>query len=235
VTEDVFLDFTPELRAEALEIARQYRWGQMFSPPSLSNAEDGTKGTLMLPHPTGGGNWEGGAYDPETGRLYVGSMNSIYVAALEAAPEGSDIRYIAAGGGALRVRGLPIEKPPYGRITAYDMTTGTRLWQIANGMTPDAVANHPDLQGLDIPRTGVPTRAGLLATPTLLFAGEGTNGGPWLHVHDKATGEVLRDIPLPGFQNGLPMTYVWGGRQYVVLAIGDGRSPAEIVALAVGE
>jgi quinoprotein glucose dehydrogenase len=72
-------------------------------------------------------------------------------------------------------------------------------------------------------------------TPTLLFSGEGTGGGPWLHVHDKATGELLRDVPLPGAQTGLPMTYVWGGRQYVVMAVGDGTSPAEIVALAVAE
>jgi quinoprotein glucose dehydrogenase len=237
VSEDVFIDFTPELRAEALELARGYRWGAMFAPPSLVGAPDGTNGTLMLPHPTGGGNWEGASYDPETGRLYVGSMNSIYIAALEPTPEGMDIAYRAAppAGPPLRVRGLPIEKAPYGRITAYDMTSGEQLWRIANGMTPDAVANHPDLAGLDVPRTGVPTRAGLLVTPTLLFSGEGTGGGPWLHVHDKATGELLRDVPLPGVQTGLPMTYVWGGRQYVVMAVGDGTSPAEIVALAVPE
>jgi quinoprotein glucose dehydrogenase len=235
VTEDVLIDFTPELRAEALEIVGDYRMGAMFAPPSLNNAADGTRGTLMLPNPGGGANWESGAYDPATGMVYVASMNAIYVAALEQGPEGSDTPYIGAGGAPLRVRGLPIEKPPYGRITAIDMTTGQHVWQAANGMTPDAVANHPDLAGLDIPRTGVPTRAGLLVTPELLFAGEGTNGGPWLHVHDKGTGDILRDIELPGFQNGLPMTYVWGGRQYVVMAIGDGASPAEIVALSVVE
>lgn len=235
VTEDVLIDFTPELREEALALVADYRMGAMFAPPSLANAPDGTRGTLMLPHPTGGANWEGGAYDPQTGVLYVSSMNQIYVAALEPGPEGSDTPYVGAGGAPLRVRGLPIEKPPYGRITALDMRTGEHVWSAANGMTPEAVANHPDLEGLDIPRTGVPTRAGLLVTPTLLFAGEGTNGGHWLHVHDKATGEVIRDIPLPGFQNGLPMTYVWGGRQYVVMAVGDGENAAEIVALAVAE
>jgi quinoprotein glucose dehydrogenase len=235
VTPDVLLDFTPELRAEALELASRYRMGGLFAPPSLVDAPDGTAGTLMLPHPVGGANWEGGAYDPETGMLYVGSMNQIYIAALEASPEGSDIPYLAAGGPPLRVRDLPIEKPPYGKITAIDMATGEHAWEAANGMTPDAVANHPDLQGLDIPRTGVATRAGLLVTPTLLFSGEGTGGGSWLHVHDKATGALVRDIPLPGAQTGLPMTYVWGGRQYVVMAVGDGVAPAEIVALALPE
>jgi quinoprotein glucose dehydrogenase len=67
----------------------------------------------------------------------------------------------------------------------------------------------------------------------LLFSGEGTGGGPWLHVLDKATGELLTDVPLPGAQTGLPMTYVWGGKQYVVMAVGDGKAPAEVVALAL--
>lgn len=232
VTEDVLIDFTPELRAEALEAIADYRWGELFAPPSVADAPDGTRGTLMLPHPTGGANWEGGAYDPAAGVFFVGTMNQIYIAALEPAT-GADIGYRAAGGPALTVRGLPVEKPPYGAITAIDMTTGRHVWRVANGMTPAAVANHPDLQGLDIPRTGVATRAGLLVTPTLLFAGEGTGGGAWLHVHDKATGAVIRDVELPGAQTGLPMTYVWGGRQYVVLAVGDGTSAAEIVALSV--
>jgi quinoprotein glucose dehydrogenase len=89
--------------------------------------------------------------------------------------------------------------------------------------------------GLDIPRTGVASRAGLLATKTLLFAGEGEGGSPVLRAHDKATGEILAKIDLPGTQTGLPMTYVWGGRQYVVMAVGDGRNAAEIVALALPE
>ncbi len=233
VTEDMLIDFTPELRAEALEIVRDYRMGGLFSPPSLVDAEDGTRGTLMLPHPTGGANWEGGAYDPGTGVAYVASMNQIYIAALESAPEGSDIPYLAAGGPPLTVRGLPIEKPPYGKITAIDMTSGEHVWEAANGMTPEAVANHPDLATMNLARTGIATRSGLLVTPTLLFAGEGTGGAPYLHVHDKATGQLLRDIALPGSQTGLPMTYVWGGRQYVVMAVGDGASPAEIVALAL--
>jgi quinoprotein glucose dehydrogenase len=235
VTPDVLLDFTPELRAEALELASRYRMGPLFAPPSLADAPDGTAGTLMLPHPTGGANWEGGAYDPDTGTLFVGSMNQIYIAALEDAPEGSDIPYLAAGGPPLRVRGLPIEKPPYGRITAIDMGSGEHLWEAANADTPAAIANNPALAGLDVPATGIATRATLLVTPTLLFSGESTGGGPWLHAFDKATGERVADIALPGAQTGLPMTYVWGGRQYVVMAVGDGVAPAEIVALAVAE
>jgi quinoprotein glucose dehydrogenase len=233
VTAESLIDFTPALHAEALKVVSRYRLGRLFTPASLVNASDGTQGTLTLPHPTGGGNWEGGAYDPGTGVLYVGSMNQIYISALEPAPEGADFPYYAAGGQPLKVRGLPIEKPPYGKITAIDMKTGEHLWSVANADTPSEIKSHPDLRGLSIPRTGIATRAGLLATPTLLFSGEGTGGGPWLHVLDKASGELLTDVPLPGAQTGLPMTYVWGGKQYVVMAVGDGKAPAEVVALAL--
>ena len=79
------------------------------------------------------------------------------------------------------------------------------------------------------------TRAGLAVTPTLLFAGEGWGGGPMFRAHDKATGDILKEVELPGAQAGMPMTYVWGGRQFVLVAVGDGRNPAEVVALALPE
>ena len=69
-SEDDLIDFTPELRAEALAGIEQFRMGPIYTPPSLANAPDGTRGTLMLPTQIGGANWEGGSYDPETGILY---------------------------------------------------------------------------------------------------------------------------------------------------------------------
>jgi quinoprotein glucose dehydrogenase len=123
-------------------------------------------------------------------------------------------------------------KPPWGRITAIDMKSGQHAWMIANADTPADIAKHPDLAGIDLGRTGVASRAGLLATKTLLFAGEGEGGSPVLRAHDKSSGAILAEIALPGTQTGLPMTYVWAGRQYVVMAVG-GRGPAEIVALSL--
>ncbi|MDP3736801.1 MAG: PQQ-binding-like beta-propeller repeat protein [Hyphomonadaceae bacterium] len=231
--EDDLIDFTPKLRAEALAAVKPYRFTELYTPPSLADAPDGTRGILRLPHPVGGGNWEGGAFDPETGMLYVGSMTQVQVTAVAPSPPGTEVAYSFAGGATPTVRGLPVVKPPWGRITAIDMKTGEHAWMIANADTPAAVANHPDLMGLDIPRTGIASRAGLLATKTLLFAGEGEGGSPVLRAHDKATGEILAEIKLPSAQTGLPMTYVWGGRQYVVMAVGDGRNAAEIVALAL--
>ena len=231
--EDDLLDFTPELRAEALAGIQQFRLGPMYTPPSLAEAPDGTLGTLSLPSPTGGANWEGGSYDPETGVLYVGSFTAPTVMAIQSEPDFSDIRYIRGGGGELPwLGGLPIVKPPYGRITAIDMHVGEHLWQIANGPTPDDIANHPALAGLDIPPTGVPTRSPTLVTKTLLFATEGWGGRPYFRAHDKATGAVLAEIELPGAVGGLPMTYAIDGRQFIVMSVAGERG-AELVALAL--
>jgi quinoprotein glucose dehydrogenase len=103
----------------------------------------------------------------------------------------------------------------------------------SNGDAPQSVKTHPELKGVTLPMTGKQTRAGLLVTKTLLFAGEGLSGDPVLHVHDKNTGEVLAEIALPGSQLGLPMSYVWHGRQYIALTVGNGAEPAELVALAL--
>ena len=109
------------------------------------------------------------------------------------------------------MRGLPVVKPPWGRITAIDMKTGEHAWMMANADTPKAVKDHPDLKGvIDSAAPALPSRAGLLATKTLLFAGEGEGGSPVLRAHDKATGQILAEIELPGTQMGLPMTYVLG-------------------------
>jgi quinoprotein glucose dehydrogenase len=232
-SEDDVIDFTPALRAEALEGIKQFRMGPIYTPPSLGDAPDGTRGTLALPSATGGANWEGGSYDPETGVLYVGSYTRATVMALQAEPDFSDIRYITGGGGELPwLEGLPLVKPPYGRITAIDMNAGEHLWQIANGPTPDAIANNPALADIEIPPTGVETRAPTLVTKSLLFSAEGWGGRPFFRAHDKATGEVLAQIELPGAVGGLPMTYAVDGRQYIVMSVAGERG-AELVALAL--
>ena len=133
------------------------------------------------------------------------------------------------------VDGLPVIKPPYGRITAYDMNKGEIAWQIANGDTPPAIRNHPKLVGVTVPRTGSPSHAGILATKTLLFAGEGDGGLPMFRALDKKTGETIWETEVPqGAQTGLPMTYMHRGRQYVVFAAGGGSGRiAQLVAFAL--
>ena len=150
VTEDDLIDFTPALRAEAIEGTKVFRMGPIFTPASLANAADGTHGTLMLPHATGGANWEGGAFDPETNVLYVGSFTNPFVAALEPRPKISTCPTSRAAAPRCRwLQGLPLDEAALGRITAIDMNKGEHLWQMPNGPTPKEIAEHPALKGLE--------------------------------------------------------------------------------------
>ena len=237
VTIDDLIDFTPELRQEAIEAVAEFRLGEnLYSPPSLADAPDGTRGTLSLPSATGGANWEGAALDPETGIIYIPSRTAL--AALSVAnDENSDVAYSQSFGVRVpRVQGLEVIKPPYGRITAIDMNSGEHVWMMANADTPERIANHPALEGLDIPRTGVPTRAGLVLTKTLLFAGEGGGGpgaSPIFRAYDKQTGEIVAEIDLPNVQSGQPMTYEHDGVQYIAMFVSGSGAPTQLVALAL--
>ncbi|MDG1024849.1 MAG: PQQ-binding-like beta-propeller repeat protein [Gammaproteobacteria bacterium] len=237
VSEDDIIDFTPELRAAAMEAVSDFRFGpNLYTPPSLSDAADGTRGVLSLPSSTGGANWEGAALDPETGIIYVPSRTALAILSVGNDPD-SDLAYSMAFGVRVpRVQGLDVIKPPYGRITAIDMNSGDHVFQVANADTPDRIKNHPALQGVDIPRTGVPTRAGLVLTKTLLFAGEGGGGpgaSPILRAYDKQTGEIVAEIDLPNTQSGQPMTYEVDGKQYIAMFVSGSGGPAQLVALAL--
>jgi quinoprotein glucose dehydrogenase len=234
------IDYTPELERLALAAIEGYRIGPMFTPPSLVDPARGLKGTLMFPG-SGGANWEGGAVDPETGYLYVGSATRSDTALYGLRPPRpgeSDMQLLGTESrGPTLEGGIPIVKPPWGRITAIDMNRGEIVWQISNGDTPPAIANHPLMRGVDLPRTGSASRAGVLVTRTLLFAGEGYGGQPVFRAYDKATGEILWETQVPGGeQTGLPMTYLHEGRQYIVFAAAGNpatRTPANLVAYAI--
>jgi glucose dehydrogenase len=234
ISEADLVDFTPAILAAAKEAVIPYRLGtNVYSPPSLSKAADGTVGTLSLPSATGGANWEGSAMDPETGMLYVPSRTTVAVLSV-AKDENSDVDYsMALGVRVPRAMGLPIVKPPYGRITAIDMNSGDHQWMMANADTPAAIANNPALAGVEIPRTGVETKAGLLLTKTLLFAGEGVGGGPKLRAHNKQTGEIIAEFDLPGTQTGQPFTYEHNGKQYIALVVSGRGTASELVAYAL--
>ena len=232
-TEADLIDWTPEIRALALEAIQGFRLSpSIFSPPSLAEAPDGTRGLLSLPSSTGGANWEGAAIDPETGILYVPSRTQLQVLALAKNPD-SDIDLSQTTGVRVpRVQGLEVVKPPYGRVTAIDMNTGDHLWWVANADTPDRIKNHPLLQGVDIPATGVPTRSGILLTKTLLFVAEGNgtaDAGPYMRAFNKQTGELVAKMELPANMIGLPFTYEHEGKQYLSMFIGGGNSVAELV------
>ncbi|MBO9670419.1 MAG: PQQ-binding-like beta-propeller repeat protein [Sphingobium sp.] len=285
VSIDDLIDFTPELRAKAVELVKNYKIGPLFTPPVVS--KPGRWGTISNPGIQGGTNWPGGCYDPETHTVYVYSKSQPSVIGIipnentkvsefpqvhgiagatvraqvamgaegPSAPGPNDSsmprglppaaqRSGPAGGpggvlspGLLMIDGLPLLKPPYGRITAIDLTKGDLKWQVAHGETPDNIRNHPALKGLKIPRTGRAGNLGPLVTKTLVICGEagfytneyGTRGA-MLRAYDKTTGEEKGAVYMPAPQSGSPMTYGLRGRQYIVVAIGGGNYSAELVA-----
>ncbi len=243
VSLDDLIDFTSELKAEAVEIASRYRIGPIYTPPSVAVDED-MLGTLMTPSATGGPNWPGGSVDPETGILYIYSKTQVTALGLVNDPERSTqdfIRGRPAGvdrnATVLQVQGLPLIKPPWGRITAIDLNAGELVWQVAHGATSDAVRDHPALQGVDIPRTGRVGRVGTLVTKTLVIAGDGSTSttpggetGAMLRAYAKDTGAEVGAVYMPAQQTGSPMTYMQDGEQFIVVAIGNGDNGAELLA-----
>jgi len=186
---DDAIDFTPELKAQALQLISKYKIGPLFTPPVVSKA-GGPLGTLDIGCCQGGTNWPGGSYDPQTHLLYVYGKSEVTSLGLVPPTGGrSDMNFIrggaafdiapppagdgaAAANGALTVQGLPLFKPPYGAITAIDMDKGQIVWQVAHGETPDNVRNNPALKGVAIPRTGRAGNIGMITTSTLVIAGE---------------------------------------------------------------
>ena len=242
ITANDLIDFTPELRAEAIEILGGYVFGPIFTPPSVRSEDpDDTQGTIQLPGWVGGADWNGAAIDPETQILYVPSVTAPIVVSLVAPnPDASDFNYVRGAPRSVQgPRGLPLVKPPWGRITAIDLNSGEHLWMVPNGEGP---RDHEALQGLDLPRLGDPGRPAPLLTKTLLFIGEGSPsmlamprlaGGNMFRAYDKDTGEVLWETELQAGTAGAPMTYMADGKQYIVVGIGEANRPAEFIALSL--
>ena len=247
VSEDDLIDFTPQLRNEALQIFKQYKHGPMFTPPSFyDGAPGGTKGTLTLPGTDGGCNWNCGAFDPETDTYYTIVVNVIADYAVEKpTTAGATMKW--------RMReddptvwsipgpqGLPLIKPPYGVLEAIDMDKGEFRWQVPNG---DGPKDNPVLKDLHLPPLGIPGRAAVLVTKSLILVGESSNAvdlgdvshgfGNHFRAYDKRNGQVLATLELPAGTTAAPMTYAVDGKQYVVVAVGGNGGSPEWVALSL--
>jgi len=230
--ENDLIDFTPELRAEAIRIAKQYRLGPVFTPPSEIKP-DGTKGSWYNPGGTGGSLWQGGGFDPETSIFYIPSKTGPGITTVRNDPK-SDLRFSRGPGANLVVQGLPILKPPYSRITALDLNTGEFAWMVPLGTTPERVSQHPALKDMRLPNTGnINMHATLLVTKTLLIAGEGWGGARVVRAYDKKTGAVVGEVSIPGMMGSMPMTYMANGKQYIAFTVGTATQPAEVVSLAL--
>jgi glucose dehydrogenase len=241
---DDLLDFTPTLRAEAEALVSNFDHGPLYTPPSEA-------GTIQLPGTVGGASWAGAALDPETATLFVPSVtipNTVTIAPPE--NSASDMRYVTRPGRPKTEgpRGLPLVKPPYGRITAIDLNTGEHRWMVPHGTGP---RDHPALEGLKLAPLGWDSRGFVVATKSLLLAVQeprvtvrlAERGAAFeftaetrearLRAFDKATGGLVGETELPANAGGAPITYRVGSRQFIVIPIGGGGVPPELVALAV--
>ncbi len=233
---DQVIDFSPELRAEALEILEQYEHGPLFLPPSV-------KGTLQLPGSAGGANWGGAAFDPESGVLYVPSFTvPIITTVVKGDPARTELEWVGdrVHGYGLREpfgpRGLPLFKPPYARVTAIDLKAGTILWQVPIGEGPRRQVE--EITGDDPGPLGSGTSpVHALVTKTLVLvtkaAGrtEDDPGGLW--ALEKTSGRQVGFVELDPEPGSSPITYLHGGRQYVVVATGGGGDVQELVGLGL--
>ncbi len=295
---DDLIDFTPKLRDEALTQIAKYKIGPVFTPPVESKA-DGPLATLTLGTASGGTNWPGGSYDPETHTVYVYACNACVtpIGLVKSPKEISDMNYIAGtagqqvrmrtgpgegsgadsitgvrttpaalaaatapagrggrgaaaggaggggggGGGGLTVERLPLMKPPYSTISAINLDKGEIAWQIPAGETPDDIKSNSALAGLTIPRTGQSGyNIGTLVTKALVIAGDGimttqASGAraAMLRAYDKSSGKEVGAITMPAPQSGTPMTYMVGGRQYIVIAVSGGPYSGEYLAFTL--
>ncbi len=232
LTEDTLIDFTPEIKAEALEIVKEYGFAPLFSPPD-------DKGVFLVPYNGGAGNWRGAAFDPESATLYVAGIARVDLMTLtKPDPNRSNMDWLLQGlpSKPRGPSGLPLIKPPYSTITAINMNTGEHTWQTPVG---EGIENHPRLKGLNIPPTGGGGWAYPMATKTMLF---GAKDGDLLGL-DKSTGKRFGKLELNGMGDGgfgrvtgAPMTYMHNGKQYIAVSM-TGHEPngpkGTLVALAL--
>ena len=241
IREADLIDFTPELRSQALEIIGKYDHGPLYTPPT-------ERGTIVMPGVAGGASWSGAAWDPESETYYVTTFRAPFVVTLFQPTEVA-ARFAGRFDYLIGPNRLPLLKPPWGSVVAIDMSRGEHRWRAAVGTGP---RNHPALALLNLTeRLGWPTRSWALATRTLLFVVQMGYRGPAkpapfsprrrvndlfnlepkLYAYDKATGALLAETPLPANATGAPMTYMINGAQHIVVAVGGANLSEELIAL----
>lgn len=228
-TEDLLIDYTPELKAEALKLLEAFNTGPLYTPGSTE------KPTIYNPGWGGSGNWSGVSIDPDTGMVYIPSVNGAAMAVKLVQPDKarSNFNYVVQmARPPSGPDGLPIWKGPYATVTAIDLNTGEHVWRTPIG---DGPRDHPRLKHLNLPPLGGRSAGFPLLTKTLLFLA--TGGGadsPHLRALDKKTGEILAEISFEGSPGGAPITYELDGKQYIAIPVTSGRrGPGELVALSL--
>jgi len=247
VSVDDLVDWTPELRQQAIQAFSDYEMGPLFNPPIHRGNDLGKRSAMICPGGGGGANITAPAVaDPETGMLYVSSQSAC--SAVQLVPgEEADLQYEEptgvtfaqyadgpSGGAPRHPAGIPLYKPPYSRITAIDMNSGEHAWMIPSGETPSRVADNPAVQGLDIGNTGSGNLVPMTITPTMLiYSDTATDGTPMLYAVDKASGATMAEIEVPARSRYGMSTWVHNGYQYIILQTGPTLTAMALPGAAV--
>ena len=227
------MDFTPELKQQALQAVAEFQMGPLFNPPMRANDPSGKQAALMCP--TGAVNiTHPPVADPESGVMYIMSRYSCgsrrLVSGEEAdtyydEPTGVTLsRYAAASGGPSprHPAGIPLWKPPYSRITAIDMNSGDHLWMLPAGETPDRIRNLPALDGIDIGNTGSGAVGQMVVTGNMLiYTNVTADGTPHIFAVNKQTGEELARAEVPENTRYGMSSWVHNGKQHIILQTGS--------------
>jgi len=225
ISDETLIDFSAELRAEALQNIEKFDYGPIFTPPTL-------RGAIQFPGWAGGGEWHGAAFDPDTGMYYIPSASGPIVVQLVEARRGRE-EMVYVRGGARSIGGpqsLPLTKPPYGRITAIDLNSGDHTWMVPHG---EGIRQQIiDLGILDPGPVGSTDRTGPLLTKTLLFMAQRDGNRNLIRAFNKANGEIIHEFELPLPPTGTPMSYSVAGKQYVTIALGGGQD-ARLISLSL--
>jgi quinoprotein glucose dehydrogenase len=220
-TADDAWGITPWDRQACRRLLATARAEGLYTPPS-------TQGTVMMPFTAGGANWGGAAFDPGRQLLFVNTSRAAHLITLIPAEQFTAARAAAPGveispqrGAPWAVKrelvlsplGLPCNPPPWGMLTAVDLSSGTIAWESVLGTVRD-------LAPLPLPiKWGTPNLGGPIVTAGgLVFIGAAMDD--YLRAFDAATGRELWKGRLPAGGQATPMSYVWQGRQYVVIAAG---------------
>jgi len=213
MTRDEITNVTPESRKECLEMLQEaVIEGPLFRPI-------GAKLTVMFPGTNGGPNWGGASFDPESGLLYVNSMDVGAFFRMVPRPEGSKLPYRVRGtkyGRLWDSNQYPCQKPPWGALTAIDLNQGDFRWRVTLG-------EFDELKARGIPQTGTPNLGGSIVTAGgVVFIGA-TNDSRF-RAFDKDSGKELWTTRLPASGHATPVTYLGkDGKQYVAIAAGGGN------------
>jgi quinoprotein glucose dehydrogenase len=239
ITADDLTQRTPEANKWAREKLATFFNGGTFTPPTYNQE------TVSAPGFSGGNEWGGMTFDPHLEYLFVNTENVMWTTAVidrKGPARGADqpvlpgrrSRFTFSGYNKFKdPDGYPATAAPWGHLTAIDLKTGRFAWRIPFGEYPELAAKGMKDTGSENYGGAVATASGLLLIGATLFDHK-------LHAFDSRTGKLLWDAELPYSGDSTPLTYVAGGKQYVVIGASGSRDPhgpkgTAFVAFALGD